>query len=73
MTTAYEFHPFADLFPMLDKDSRSFKGLIEDIEANGQQEPVWLYEGKILDGRNRYNACQHLGIEVVTRDYSRGA
>jgi ParB-like chromosome segregation protein Spo0J len=65
----FEFHPLAELFPMLDKESRSFKGLVEDIKANRQYEPIWLLEGKILDGRNRYNACQHLGKEVVARDY----
>jgi ParB-like chromosome segregation protein Spo0J len=68
-TKRYEFHPFADLFPILDKDSVGFKALIEDIKANRQHEPVLLYEGKILDGRNRYNACQHLGRDVLTRDY----
>jgi len=65
----YEFHPLADLFPMLDKDSVGFKALIEDIKANRQHEPVWLLDGKILDGRNRYNACQHLGKDVLTREY----
>jgi len=65
----YEFHPYADLFPMLDKDSVGFKALIEDIKTNRQHEPVWLH-GKILDGRNRYNACQHLGKDVLTRDYT---
>jgi hypothetical protein len=61
----YEFHPFADLFPMLDKDSVGFKALIEDIKANRQYEPVVLLEGKILDGRNRYNGCQHLGRDAI--------
>src|SRR5262245_32425579 len=65
----YEFHPLADLFPMLLEDSNGFKALIEDIKANRQHEPVWLLDGKILDGRNRYNVCQHLGIDVQTRDY----
>jgi ParB-like chromosome segregation protein Spo0J len=65
----YDFHPLADLFPMLDKESVGFKALIEDIKANRQHEPVWLLEGKILDGRNRYNACQHLGKDVLTREY----
>jgi len=65
----YEFHRIADLFPTLDKDSVSFKALVEDIKANRQYEPVHLYEGKILDGRNRYRACQHLGKDVLTREY----
>jgi ParB-like chromosome segregation protein Spo0J len=68
-TKKYEFHPLADLFPMLDKDSHGFKALIEDIKANRQHDPIYLLEGKILDGRNRYKACQHLGIDVLTRDY----
>ena len=57
----YEFHPFADVFPLLvgyDIDK-----LTEDIEENGQREPIILYGGKILDGRNRYRACIDLGIE----------
>src|SRR5262245_27572642 len=66
----YDFHPIADVFPMLDKESVGFKALVEDIRANRQYEPVILYEGKILDGRNRYNACQLLGRDVVTREYA---
>jgi hypothetical protein len=69
MIRQLEPHPFADLFPLLDKDSIGFKALVEDIKANKQHEPVRLYEGKILDGRNRYNACAHLGVDVATLDY----
>jgi ParB-like chromosome segregation protein Spo0J len=68
----YEFHPLADLFPIFDKDSHGFKALIEDIKANKQLEPIWLLDGKILDGRNRYHACQHLKIDVRTRDFVGG-
>ena len=35
----------------------------------GLHEPIWLYEGQILDGRNRYRACQELGIPCPTRVY----
>jgi ParB-like chromosome segregation protein Spo0J len=65
----YDFHPIANLFPILDKDSIGFKALVEDIKANRQYEPVYLLDGKILDGRNRYNACQLLGKDIQTRDY----
>jgi ParB-like chromosome segregation protein Spo0J len=68
----FEPHPLADLFPLLDKDSIGFKALVEDIKANRQHDPVWLLEGKILDGRNRYNACVHLGLDVATRNYIGG-
>ncbi len=55
-----DYHPIADSFPLMDADA--FTGLMADIEANGLRHPVVLFDGKILDGRNRYNACQKLGI-----------
>src|SRR6266436_1010415 len=65
----YKFHPYADLFPMLDENSVGFKALVEDIEQRGQQEYIRLYEGMILDGRNRYRACQKLGLDIKTMDF----
>jgi ParB-like chromosome segregation protein Spo0J len=66
----YDFHPLADLFPMLEDKSAAFEALVDDIRERRQQEPVWLYEGKILDGRNRYLACQKLGREIQVKDYA---
>lgn len=62
-----EFHDIASLFPMMV--GQDFKDLIEDIRTNGLHEPVWLYEGKILDGRNRWLACEDLGIKADFREY----
>ncbi len=36
---------------------------------NGLIEPIWLYGGKIIDGRNRFNACQETGIEAKFREW----
>lgn len=60
-------HPLADLFPMMDDES--FEDFASDIEANGQREPIVLFENKILDGRNRFKACQKLGLSPRFKEY----
>lgn len=62
-----ESHKFADIFPMIEGDG--LENLKQDIKEHGQLEPVILYEGKILDGRNRYRACKELGLDVKTEEY----
>jgi hypothetical protein len=57
----YEFHPLANIFPMMTDEETEALG--SDMLEHGQREPIALYEGKILDGRNRYNACLLKGIE----------
>jgi len=60
-------HPAADSFPMMDK--ARYGELVENIREHGQLEPITLYDGMILDGRNRYKACLDLGIKPKTRKY----
>ena len=59
-----DIHEFANIFPMLGDEE--LKELCADIEKNGLAEPITVYEGKILDGRNRWTACTRLGIEPKT-------
>jgi N6-adenosine-specific RNA methylase IME4 len=47
-----------------------FDELVADIERNGLREPVWLHDGQVIDGRNRWRACQQLGVEAKTRVYT---
>lgn len=69
--TSLEFHPAANLFPMLTGDE--YEQLKSDIAANGQLEPIWIHpDGRILDGRNRYIACCDLGIEPKVRQWNGG-
>lgn len=49
-------HPAADMFPMMGEDE--LRALAEDIRAHGLHERIVIHEGKILDGRNRFRACQ---------------
>ena len=61
MITPYEFHELCCVFPRCT--DAELELLISDIRENGLQIPITLYEGKILDGRNRYLACQMLNKE----------
>jgi hypothetical protein len=61
-------HPIADVWPMMDE--AKLHELADDIRKNGQLVPVWLYEGKILDGRNRWAACKIAGVEPKTKEYA---
>jgi ParB-like chromosome segregation protein Spo0J len=60
------FHPLADMFPLME--GAEFDKLVADIKANGLREKIDLYQGKILDGRNRYRAVQRLGIDPSKDD-----
>ena len=42
---------------------REYQALREDIRENGQQRPIAVLHGEILDGRHRLKACDELGIE----------
>jgi ParB-like chromosome segregation protein Spo0J len=53
-------HPIADRFPMMSE--ADFAALVADIRTNGLHEPIVMFEGRILDGRHRFRACQLLNI-----------
>jgi ParB-like chromosome segregation protein Spo0J len=57
------FHPLAELFPLID--DAALAELAADIKAESQREPIFLWRDQIIDGRNRYRACQIAGIEPV--------
>jgi ParB-like chromosome segregation protein Spo0J len=54
-------HPAAMLFPMMFGEDLG--NLADDIAANGLMEPIVLYHGQILDGRNRLAACEMANVE----------
>ena len=60
-------HPVADIFPRMT--AAEYAALRDDIEAHGQREPIWVFDGQIIDGRHRAQACEELGIEPAVREY----
>jgi hypothetical protein len=67
-TADLKFHPLANIFPLME--GQEFESLVEDIRAaNGLHEKITLYEGCILDGRNRYRACKALGIDITALEF----
>lgn len=60
-------HPIANIWPLLS--DRELQDLVDDIQQNGLLHPVVLYEGKILDGRNRARACELAGVAIKTTKY----
>ena len=60
-------HPIANIWPLLS--DRELQDLVDDIQQNGLLHPVVLYEGKILDGRNRARACELAGVPIKTTKY----
>lgn len=62
------FHPVAEIFPMLGE--AELAALAEDIRQNGLREPIWLHrDGRIIDGRNRFKACELAGANLAARTY----
>ena len=60
-------HPAATVFPEMSE--KEFADLKEDIRLHGQRDPLTVFQGQILDGRNRYRACRELGIEAKTEEF----
>lgn len=60
-------HEVALLFPPMGDDE--YRRLCDDILKNGLKEPIWTFEGHVVDGRHRLKACRELGIEPTFREW----
>jgi len=63
----YKHHPLACMFPMMPQ--AEIEALAEDIKKNGLKDDGIIYEGMILDGRNRQAACELAGVKMEFCDY----
>jgi hypothetical protein len=63
-----DFHKAAEMFPMMS--DVEITDLSRNIMVNGLINPILTHEGKILDGRNRYVACQKVGVKPTLEAWS---
>jgi ParB-like chromosome segregation protein Spo0J len=62
-----EPHELSKLFPPISDED--FGKLAADIKLNGLHQPIVRYQGKILDGNNRYRACELVKIAPGFTDF----
>jgi hypothetical protein len=65
-------HPLAEQFDMIeqgDDGGAAFEALKASIAKDGIKFPIWIFEGKVLDGRNRLKAGLAVGHKFTVRDF----
>lgn len=66
--TCYPFYLSAEEFSLIT--GSEYEALKADIHEHGLLNPITVYQGTILDGRNRYLACRDLGLELRTVEWN---
>jgi len=68
----YQKHRF-NIYPEMQPDE--FERLRANIFANGYdpEYPIWIFEGAIIDGWNRYRACLALNTKPVFKEFEGSA
>lgn len=54
-------HPYADVFTYINV--KDIHALAENIKENGLKNKIQISNGKIIDGRNRFIACELAGVK----------
>lgn len=60
-------HELANVMPWIE--GQEFEHLKNDLKANGLKNKIVLFEGRILDGRNRYKALREIGHVLVSENF----
>ena len=62
-----KFHPYAEVFPLIE--GQEFQALVDNIQAHGLRDKITVFDGQILDGRNRFRACKKAGVQPEYREF----
>ena len=72
-TPEYDRHDYeipiaavAEFFPAMSEEQ--YKSFKDGIALDGQQDPIKIWRGELVDGRHRLRACKELGIPVRCKD-----
>jgi len=60
----YERHPLSAAFGDMSEDE--YQDLKDSLENIGLQNPIVMFEGRVIDGWHRYKACEELGVPFTT-------
>ena len=60
-------HPLSAAFPSMPETD--LQALAQDIKENGLHSPIVLYQGKVLDGWHRKQACERASVNVRAIEY----
>lgn len=63
-------HALSQAYPAMSADD--FDALMADIQRNGLREAVVTFEGQILDGWHRHNACIMSGVPAMYVEFDEG-
>ena len=66
----FPVHEYAEKWPMMDV--QRLNELAVDIQDNGQQVPILLLDGVLIDGRNRLAACRIVNVQPIIENLPAG-
>ena len=63
----YDQHPYGKSWKPFDE--ATFADLVNDIKQRKLDQTIWLYQGMVLDGWNRYQACIKAGKTPTFKEF----
>lgn len=67
MPAELTLHDICNAYPQMSK--AELEELTSDIRMHGLKVAIVTYQGQVIDGRNRFLACQMAGVKPATREW----